>query len=56
MKQILKKFNLWRSKRGVKVIINCRDPWLYDTQSLNLSPTSRLNEKQLWRFKNDYDY
>lgn len=37
----LAKVALIRSSRGVKVIVNCRDGWMYDTHAMNVPPLER---------------
>ena len=40
-KALMKQIAIFRSSRGVKVIVNCRDGWMYDTHAMNVPPLQR---------------
>jgi hypothetical protein len=42
-KALMKKIGLFRSSRGIKVIVCCRNGWMYDTHAMNVPPLQRGN-------------
>ncbi|BAQ90464.1 hypothetical protein [uncultured Mediterranean phage uvMED] len=40
-KALMYQIALFRSSRGVKVIVNCRDGWMYDTHAMHIPPLER---------------